>query len=59
MKVTDKLKKKSDKVSSVEGVKTNKDINKAGTVLEEAELDQVTGGEGAYFKPYDDGKVRR
>ena len=49
MKLTDELKKKIDDVATQEKVKeilsdTKKDVEQAGLILEDAELDRVAGG---------------
>ena len=49
MKLTDELKKKIDDAATEEEVKeilsdTKKDVEQAGLILEDAELDRVAGG---------------
>ena len=51
MKLTDELKKKIDDAATEEEVKeilsdTKKDVEQAGLILEDAELDRVAGGMG-------------
>ena len=51
MKLTDELKKKIDNAGTEEEVKeilsdTKKDVEQAGLILEDAELDRVAGGMG-------------